>query len=169
MRVFSNKLLFLICSMFLISLSGGLFACAQSNNLSDKRDFTKIDFEKLRWLEGNWRGTDASGENPFFERYRFVGNDKIETDSFSDSTMTKVDNQSSTFFENGAIIHKSGSMIWTAAKVDSSLIEFSPKDTAPNSFVWEKQSADAWTARLIGKDTQGKPTETIYLMTRIKQ
>lgn len=169
MKFISNKLTFLIFSLCLMLFSGGLSACGQSGNSTGKSNFTKADFEKLRWLEGTWRGVDANGQNPFFERYRFVGDGKIETDSFSDSTLNKVDSQSSTYFENGEIIHKSGTMAWTASKLEDSLIEFAPKEKASNSFVWKKESADVWTARLLGKDSQGKPTETIYRMERIKQ
>jgi hypothetical protein len=149
--------------------TGGLSACGQSGNTAGKSSFTKADFEKLRWLEGTWRGTAANGQNPFFERYRFVGADKIETDSFADPTLSKVDSQSSTRFENGEILHQSGAMTWTASKLDDSLVEFAPIEKATNSFVWKKESADVWTARLAGKDAQGKPTETIYRMERVKQ
>ena len=168
MKFLSNKLTLLLC-LCLLLFSGSLSACGQSGNQAGKSNFTKADIEKLRWLEGTWRGTDATAQNPFFERYRFVGDGKIETDSFSDSTLSKVDSQSSTYFENGEIIHKSGTMVWTASRLDDSQIEFAPKEKATNSFVWKKESADDWTARLMTKDAQGKQTETIYRMERVKQ
>jgi hypothetical protein len=169
MKILSNKLTFLIFGLCLLLFSGGLSACGQSGDSTGKRNFTRADFEKLRWLEGTWRGTDANGQNPFFERYRFVGDGKIETDSFSDSTLSKVDSQSSTRFENREIVHKSGAIVWTASKLDDSQIEFVPKEKTTGSFVWKKESADVWTARLLGKDAQGKPKETIYRMERVKQ
>ena len=169
MKFLSNKLTFLILCLCLMLFCGGLSACDQSGNSTGKSNFTKADFEKLRWLEGTWRGTDANGQNPFFERYRFSGDNKIETDSFSDSALNKVESQSNTYFENGEIIHKSGTMTWTANKLEDSLIEFAPKEKTTSSFVWKKESADVWTARLSGKDTQGNRTETIYRMERLKQ
>lgn len=169
MKYLSNKTTFLILSFCFVLFSGGLSACGQAGSSTGVNDFTKADFEKLRWLEGVWRGTDEKGQNPFFERYRFTGDGKIETDSFSDSSLSKIDSQSSTYLENGEIVHKSGTMVWTASRLDDSMIEFAPKEKATNSFTWKKESADVWTARLAGKDAQGKPTETIYRMERIKQ
>ena len=169
MKFLSNKLAFLTLGFCVMLFSGGLSACGQSNTSTSKTNFTKSDFAKLRWLEGTWRGSDANGQNPFFERYRFVSDGKIEIDSFSDSMLSKVNSQSSVYFENGEIIHKNGTMVWTASKLDDSLIEFAPKEKATNSFAWQKESADVWMARLTGKDAQGKPIETVYRMQRIKQ
>ena len=169
MTILSNKLTMLTLIISVVLISGGLSACAQSKNSTGKTNFTKDDLGKLRWLEGTWRGSDASGQNPFFERYRFTDDAKIEIDSFSDSTLNKVDSQSSIYLENGELIHKNGTMLWTVSKLGDSLIEFVPKEKAKNSFAWQKESADVWTARLMGKNAQGKPTETIYRMERIKQ
>jgi hypothetical protein len=169
MRFFSNKFTVLMFTLCVVLIYGGSFACAQSNNLAGKTNFTKADFEKLRWLEGTWRGSDGNGQNPFFERYRFVGDGKIEIDPFSDSTLSKVVSQSNVYLENSEIIHKNGTMLWTASKLDGLLIEFAPKEKATNSFAWQKESADVWTARLAGKDAQGKPTENVYRMERIKK
>ena len=169
MKFLSNKLTVLMFTLCIMLISGGTFACAQSNNSAGKTNFTKSDFEKLRWLEGTWRGSDANGQNPFFERYRFVGDAKIEIDSYSDSTLSKVVSQSSVYLENSEVIHKNGRMLWTVNKLDGSLIEFAPKEKAANFFAWQKESADVWLARLAGKDAQGKPTEKVYRMERIKQ
>jgi hypothetical protein len=169
MKFFSNKLTVLMFTLCIMLISGSSFACAQSNNSAGKTNFTKADFEKLRWLEGTWRGSDGNGQNPFFERYRFVGDGKIEIDSFSDSTLSKVGSQSSVYLENSEIIHKNGRMLWRVNKLDGSLIEFAPKEKATNFFAWQKESADVWLARLAGKDAQGKSTEKVYRMERIKQ
>ncbi len=169
MKFLFNKLTFTTLCLGIMLFFGGLSACGQSNNSTYKTNFTKADFEKLRWLEGTWRGTDTNEQNPFFERYRFTSDGKIETDSFSDSTLSKIERQSGTYFENGEIVHKGGTRTWTASKLDDTLIEFAPKENATSSFAWQKESADVWTARLMGKNAQGKPTETIYRMERIKQ
>ena len=155
-----------ICALFCFV---SCFACAQSNTSTLKNNYTKVDLGKLRWIEGNWRGSDSNGQNSFFERYHFSDDGKIEIDSFSDSTLSKIDSQSTIYFENGEIVHKNGSMIWTVSRLDESQIEFAPKEKATNSFVWVKESAAVWTARLTSKDSQGKPTEKIYRMERIKQ
>jgi hypothetical protein len=145
-----------------------LLSCGQASNSTYKRDFAKADLEKLRWIEGDWRGSDAKGQNPFYERYRFNNDSKIETASFSDTTFTKINDSGTVYFENGEIIHKGGEMVWAASKLEEGMIEFVPKEKAMNSFVWQKESADVWTARLINKDAQGKLIETVYRMERIK-
>lgn len=169
MKFLLNRFLALLLSLGIVLFSSGLPACARSENASNKGRFTKADLEKLKWIEGAWRGTDKNGQNPFFERYRITDDGKIETDSFSDSTLTKTNSQSSTYFENGEIIHRSGAVVWTASRLDDSMVEFAPKENATNSFVWQKESVDVWTARLMSKDAQGAPKETTYRMERIKQ
>lgn len=164
MRFPSGNFIKFIISLGVVFISIYSIACNQTG----KTNYTQADFEKLRWLEGSWRGADANGKNPFYERYRFVGDSKIETDSFSDSTFSKVDNQSGTYLENGSIYHRSGNNLWTVTRLDDSTIEFSPQEKVANSFKWKKESADAWTARLTTKDASGGVTETLYRLERIK-
>ena len=59
----------------LLFLAGDLSASAQVNNSKGKTKCTKSDIEKLRWIEGSWRGTDADGGLTFYENYHFVGNE----------------------------------------------------------------------------------------------
>jgi hypothetical protein len=169
MKVLSKNMAVLTFAIYVVLVSGGLSGCAQSNISTGKPNFSNADLEKFRWMEGSWRGSEASGKNPFFERYRFVGNAKIEIDSFSDATLSKVDNQSSIYVENGELIYQNGKMRWKATKLDGSVMEFAPKEKTTDPFAWTKESTDAWTARLAGKDAQGSKTETIYRLERIKQ
>jgi hypothetical protein len=164
MRFLSGNFIKFIIALCVVFIFVSANACTQAG----KTNFTQADFEKLRWLEGSWRGTDANGKNEFYERYRFVGDSKIETESFSDATLSKVDNLSSTYLENGSIYHTSGGGIWTATRLDDSTIEFVPKEKAVNSFIWKKESADVWRSRMIAKDARGGVTETIYRLERIK-
>lgn len=161
-----GKTLFLLLP--LLAFFASLTACKQASYPTYKRDFTKTDLEKLRWIEGRWRGSDTKGQNPFYERYLFNSDSKIETASFADATFTKTNDTGLVYFENGEIIHKGGEMTWAASKLNDGLIEFVPKEKASNSFIWQKESADAWTARLINKDAQGKLIETIYRMERVR-
>ncbi len=36
-----------------------------------RKEFSQSDFQKLRWLEGTWRGSDG-GKGAFYEGYRFI-------------------------------------------------------------------------------------------------
>lgn len=164
MQFLSRHFIKFIAILYVVFISIGAIACNQAG----KTNYTQADFEKLRWLEGSWRGADTNGHNPFYERYRLVGDAKIETDSFSDSTLSKVDRQSTTYLEEGSIYHRSNDTLWTVTKFDDSTIEFSPKEKAANSFTWKKESADRWTARITTQNAHGGVTETLYRMERIK-
>jgi len=49
---------------------------------------TAADLQKLRWIQGTWRGT--GGEKPFFERYRFENATTLAVDSFENEKLEKV-------------------------------------------------------------------------------
>ena len=166
MKVNSNKKVILL--LLALALFGGLSGCGQPSSSTIKRDFTKADLEKLRWLEGSWRGSDLKGQNPFYERYHFSNDSKIETSSFPDASFTTVKDSGSVYFENGEILHKGGEKVWAASKLSEGMIEFVPKEKATNSFAWQKESSDVWTARLVSKDAQGKLVETVYRMERVQ-
>lgn len=167
MKACSNKQpLIALCRCIVFSIV--FSACGQSGHSAYRRDFTKADLEKLRWIEGRWRGSDQKGQNPFFERYQFTSDSRIETTSFSDATFTKQGESGFVYFENGEIVHKGGEMVWAASKLNDSMVEFVPKQKATNSFVWQKESTDIWIARLVNTDSQGKTTETVYRMERVK-
>ena len=48
------------------------------------------DLQKLRWIEGTWRGTGIKDQPPFFERYRFESDTVLAVDGFEDEKLTKV-------------------------------------------------------------------------------
>lgn len=50
---------------------------------------TIADLEKLRWIEGTWRGT-GGGVEPFFERYRFENATTLAVDGFDNEKLQKV-------------------------------------------------------------------------------
>ncbi|HEX8734850.1 MAG TPA: hypothetical protein VF721_05960 [Pyrinomonadaceae bacterium] len=164
MRFLSGNFIKFIIASCVVFISVSSIAC----NLADKTNFTKADFEKLRWLEGTWRGTDTDGKNQFYERYRPVDEAKIETESFSDAALSEIDRRSITYLENGSIYHRDGDLLWTATKLDDSTIEFAPKEKAAHSFRWKKESADVWTATMSAKDAHGSTHETVYRLERIK-
>jgi len=132
------------------------------------KQFSQSDFQKLRWLEGTWRGS-AIGQKVFYERYRFANDTTLETESFGpDQTLTRVKGKGTVVILNGAILHRSESGVWAATAVDDKSIHFEPKEKVSNSFSWEKESSDVWLARLKSPDRQGKQTETVYRMERVK-
>ena len=129
-----------------------------------ERQYTAADLQKLRWLEGQWRG-EGGGASPFYERYHFASDDLLETASFPDSAMTKPTGQGVVKLENGLLIHRGDDgSTWVATKLDERTIHFAPKEKARNTFAWERESADVWRARL----NVGQSNERVYRMERIK-
>jgi hypothetical protein len=148
----------------------GIFFAASCQPQTPKTSFTQADIDKIRWIEGKWRGVGADAGKPFYELYEFAADGKLENTSYGpDNTFTKIESSGSVYLENGEIIHKGGDWIWTASKISDSSIEFVPKEKATNSFVWKKENADTWVAVLANKNAEGKIVETVYRMERIKK
>src|SRR5256714_8934315 len=106
MRLHSNKWLFSVIGCCLLFLAGDLSASAQVNNSKGKTKFTKSDIEKLRWIEGSWRGRDANGRPTFYENYHFVGNEIVIKSYAQDSTFTKTKRQSRVYLRIARFIIK---------------------------------------------------------------
>lgn len=153
--------LFLLCQLCFSPLT----VLAQQSSDSN---FTLQDFQNLRWLVGDWRGSE-NGKNDFYERYRFAGEDRIEMQSFKDRTMTEAGKDTSaTFLKDGAIYHQVGRAVWVAERFSKTEIAFAPKESARNSFVWKSESPDVWTAKLNFKNREGQSVENVYRLERIK-
>jgi hypothetical protein len=72
----------------------------------------RSDFQKLRWLEGTWRGSDGR-QNVFYERYLLVNDTTIEIQYFGkDQTLSQIKRKGSVSFSNGAILHRDESGGW---------------------------------------------------------
>jgi len=65
-----------------------VFTLASSADSAQTKKFTAVDLQKLRWIEGTWRGT-GDVDKPFFERYRFENNSVLAVDSFEDETLER--------------------------------------------------------------------------------
>jgi esterase/lipase len=143
-------------------------AVAPVTNAADAK-FSTAEVQNLRWIEGDWRGTE-NGQNPFYERYRFAGDDRIEMQSFKNEAMTEAgSDKSSTFFKEGAIYHQAGRGVWVAERTSKNEISFAPKENARNSFVWKMESPDVWTAEINFTGSDGQTKRTIYRLERIKK
>ena len=150
-------------------ITSGLSVSAQVSNSKSKTKFTKSDMAKLRWIEGSWRGSDADGKLTFYEDYHFVANEIVIKSYAQDSTFTKVKRQGKVYLRNGEIVHRGEGMLWSATKLNDSQVEFAPKKKATNSFIWQRESADVWIAKLMFNDETGKQTEVAFRMERIKR
>jgi hypothetical protein len=125
---------------------------------------TAADLEKLRWIEGTWRGT---GDKPFFERYRFENATTLAVDSFEDEKLEKVTDTTLFELKDGEFGGGSEGSRWVATAIDDNSITFAPVTKARNWFDWKRDSKDSWTAIIRWPAAANKPERT-YKMERIK-
>ena len=153
---------------YLIAISFLCFAtCAigQQTQTPKPKLVTTADLQKLRWIEGSWRGTGA-GQPPFFERYRFENATTLAVDGLDGEKVTDT-----TRFElkDGEFGGGSEGSRYLAVALDENSITFAPVTKARNSFRWQRVTADSWKAVLNWPATNDKPArERVYNMERIK-
>src|SRR5215510_8244470 len=131
------------------------------------KEFSQSDFQKLRWVEGTWRGSNG-GKGSFYEGYRFINDTTIEIEFFTDSTLSKISGKGMIRLSDKSIISGGGSTFCAATTADDRSIHFALKQNDSNYFSWEKESNDVWLARIKNVDSQGRQIETVYRMERYK-
>ena len=123
--------------------------------------------EKLKWIEGTWRGT-GEVEKPFFERCRFEINSTLLIESFDDETLGKVTNVSRYELRDGHF-GNTGEARWVETALDDKSITFAPAVKVRNFFTWESESKDVWKATLIWPESdKGPARQRVYKMERMK-
>jgi hypothetical protein len=128
--------------------------------------FTAADLQKLRWIEGSWRGTGVN-QVPFFERYRFENSTTLAVDGLEGDKVTET-----TRFElkDGEFGGGNEGSRWVATAIDENSITFAPVAKARNWFRWERVNADSWKAVLNWPASTDKPArERVYNMERRPQ
>jgi hypothetical protein len=128
---------------------------------------TAADLERLRWIEGTWRGT--GGEKPFFERYRFQNVATLAVDSFENEKLEKVTDTTLFELKDGEFGGGSEGSRWVVTAIDDNSITFAPVAKARNTFIWKRDSKDLWMAILNWPASADKPArERTYKMERVK-
>ena len=145
-----------------------LFTTATCIDPAQARKFTSADIQKLRWIEGTWRGTGDVGK-PFFERYRFEGNSVLAVDGFEDETLKKVTDTTRFELKEGEFGGGNEGSRWVARSIYDRSIEFGPAVKVKNSFRWERESNDVWKATIMLPANETKPArQMVYKMERMK-
>ena len=130
--------------------------------------FTTADLQKLRWIEGVWRGT-GDANKPFFERYRFEGDSVLAVDGFEDETLKRVNDTTRFELKNGEFGGGNEGSRWVARWIDDRGVEFGPAVKVRNSFRWERESNDTWKATIIIPANENKPAQQrVYKMERVR-
>jgi hypothetical protein len=162
MKYFNNSRFFLLIALLLVS-------CAPSTDVAQTptpQKFSVSDLQKLRWIEGTWKGT-GDVEAPFFERYRFENESTLAVDSFTDEKLTKVEETTRFELKDGQFGNGGEGSRWTASLIDYQGITFVPLVKAKNSFRWQRESDNVWTAILSWPAAEGKPArKRLYKMER---
>ena len=144
-----------------------LFTTATCIDPAQTRKFTSADIQKLRWIEGTWRGTGDVGK-PFFERYRFEGDSVLAVDGFEDETLKKVTDTTRFELKDGEFGGGNEGSRWVARSIDDRSIEFGPAVKVKNSFRWEQESKDVWKATIMLPANETKPArQMVHKMERI--
>lgn len=155
---------------FLIVIGcGGKTSDSQDQAKPTPAKLAASDLEKLRWIEGTWRGTGGGVEKPFFERYRFENATTLAVDSFENEKLEKVTETTLFELKDGEFGGGNEGSRWVVTAIDDNSITFAPVVKARNSFIWRRDSKDSWTAILSWPARGDKPAgEKTYKMERIK-
>src|SRR5688500_3220953 len=131
---FANRALMLACVTLFCS-TGSL--SGQQPQPADPGIPVKLsDFRKLKFIEGNWRGTGYS--KPFYESYRFLNDSTIESASYTDSTFTRKEPGGALIVYRGGRVYDEGQggYRWALTRLDGGSFHFGPAARATNSFIW---------------------------------
>jgi hypothetical protein len=110
-----------------------------STAVSDTARVSLADFQALRYLEGDWRGSGYEG-GPFYESYHFVNDSTIDMTGWSDSTRRTVQEQAQYRWRGGMVTTSKGGVL---VKVDAAGHHFA---TSSYGWVFKPISADRWMA-----------------------
>src|SRR5689334_3118913 len=100
-----------------------LLTIGSDNGRAQTKRFTTTDLQKLRWIEGTWRGT-GDVEKPFFERYRFENDSVLAVDGFADETLTKITETTRFELKGGEFGGGNEGSRWVAKSIDDRGVEF---------------------------------------------
>jgi hypothetical protein len=159
----NNAIHFLLTILMIV---GGYSKVIDAEQTSPPGKFSVADLQKLKWIEGTWRGT-GDVVSPFFERYRFENETTLAVDSFTDETLTKVEDTSRFELKDGQFGNGGDGSRWAATTIDYLGVTFVPFAKAKNTFRWQRESDHLWTAVLQWPASDGKPArQRIYKMER---
>jgi hypothetical protein len=144
---------------FALLLFIGVYGC-KTKSPSVTTTFTKGDLEKLRWLEGAWKGLD--GVRPFYEHYTITNDSTLHITSYdwngadsSNTTTTAIAWKQNHYFLGD-------SLNWRVDAITHNTVFLIPNYKAANKIIWKKKNQNTWEAVL----TSPKGVK-IYQMERV--
>ena len=125
---------------------------------------TAEGLQKLKWIEGSWRGT-GGGVPAFFERYTFDGTTLV-VESLTDG---KVTDTSRFELKNGEFRTGAAGAGSVAIALDDKGITFGNDQPNRGTYRWQRETADMWKAILQWPASGNRAAgERIYTMERVK-
>lgn len=172
MRLQSGILIFVL--MFAVTIllsqnhaSSTTLAQETAKQSSTPKNISAPELKKLRWIEGTWKGT-GDVDKPFYERYYFENDTTLAVESYEDETLSKVTDVTRFVLKDGQFGNGGEGARWAATELDDGSVTFAPIVKARNSFRWQRESKDTWTAILDWPATEGKPARRrVYRMERM--
>lgn len=140
-------------------------ATAAATPAPDAAAVTVADFQKLRWINGPWRGFMANGEK-FYEWYKFENDSTIVKTEHPDSTFGTPSGESRIMLRNGIVVDSSARSVYVATRWDSTGADFAPRRGATNTFTWTREDATKWSATIRWTDKDGRPQSAVYALHR---
>ena len=128
--------------------------------------FTKGDLEKLRWIEGNWKGMD--GTAPFYEIYKIINDSTLEITSYewNGSDSSKTSKAYIAWRQNHYFL--GDSLNWRASVITRNSVFLIPNYKATNSILWQKKNQNNWEAVLTSsKGVKNYPMERVAHFTAV--
>ena len=128
---------------------------------SPSKNFTAADIDKLKWIEGTWKGMD--GDKPFYERYKIDGTAMIVEGLKEDGT---PDGEPGRFeLKDGEFGKGDGDKRSAASEITADYVQFVPAFAGKsNSFRFHRQSDGTWHAILEWTDKKFEPKQKVYKM-----
>jgi hypothetical protein len=133
-----------------------LYGCKTSS--SSSASFAKGDLEKLRWLEGAWKGMD--GTTAFYEQYSFLNDSTLQITAYDDTDSSQRHRTYLTWKHQHYFL--GDSLNWRVDALTRNSVFLIPNYKASNKILWQKKNNDLWEAVL----TSPKGVKT-YRMERV--
>lgn len=111
-------------------------------------NYTKADLQKLKWLEGKWKGTDGKGL-AFYEIYTIINDSTIQITGYEwdgkDSNKTSVDYLA----WNEGVYYLGKQQNYKTQLITDTSIYMIPNNNAKNDILWTKKD-NGWEVLLKG-------------------
>lgn len=125
-----------------------IFSCeekpATPGDVGNPPTYKKSDFQKLRWVEGNWK-TDVSGPG-YYQIFHFPTDSTLDIISYQfDGKDTSSTTISTVYWRNNHIyLGPNGE--WVAVLLDKKSFQLEPVRRGWNSIIWTQKNKDEWTS-----------------------